>query len=69
MYEHSDNSGNFSYTWVTNNITVDHSFNTTGSHNGHGRGGWCGVVALVVLVGVPIALMWFVLSVIAEVFR
>ena len=64
------NSGN-SYTWVTQNITVSESFNTThsNSHNGHGRGGWCGVVALLLFVGVPVAILWAVASVLIEVLR
>lgn len=58
---YASNSGN-SYTYVTNNITVSESFNTTHSHNGHGRGGWCGVVAVLALVGVPVLVIWFVFS-------
>lgn len=58
---YANNSGN-SYTYVTNNITVSESFNTTHSHNGHGRGGWCGVVAVLALVGVPVLVIWFVFS-------
>jgi len=58
---YANNSGN-SYTYVTNNISVSESFNTTHSHNGHGRGGWCGVVAILALVGVPVLVIWFIFS-------
>lgn len=56
-----NNSGN-SYTYVTNNISVSESFNTTHSHNGHARGGWCGIVVLLLFVGVPVLFIWFVFS-------
>lgn len=65
---YASNSGN-SYTYVTNNITVADSFNTTHSHNGHGRGGWCGIVALLLFVGIPVAILWVVFSVLVEVLQ
>ena len=58
---YTNNSGN-SYTYVTNNISVSESFKTHHSHNGHGRGGWCGVVAVLGLVGIPILFLWFIFS-------
>ncbi len=67
---YTNNSGNsYNYMYVTN--TFDHSFNTThsNSHNGHGRGGWCGVIALLVLVGIPVAVIWFIGSILSEVLR
>lgn len=65
---YASNSGN-SYTYITNNVTVADSFNTSHSHNGHGRGSWCGVVALLLFVGVPVAVLWIVASVLIEVLR
>lgn len=65
---YASNSGN-SYTYVTNNITVADSFNTTHSHNGHGRGGICGVLAIVLGLGIPVAILWFIVSILAEVLR
>jgi hypothetical protein len=67
---YANNSGN-SYTYITNNISVADSFNQThsDSHNGHGRGGVCGIVAILFLVGIPGALLWFIVSVLSEVFR
>lgn len=62
---HSGNS--YTYTYITNNF--DHSFNTSHSNNGHGRGGWCGIVALLFFVGVPVAGLLFILSIITEVLR
>ena len=50
-----NNSGN-SYTYITNNISVADSFNTTHSRNGHGRGGWCGVVGMAVFFVVAVLL-------------
>lgn len=63
-------SGN-SYTWINNQITVTDSFNQThsNSHNGHGRGGWCGIVALLFLVGIPVAVLWIVFSALVEVLQ
>ena len=75
MYDNSNdnnytsNAGNYSYTWVTNNVTVDHSFNHTNSHNGHGRGGVGGILASIVGLGLPVAVLWFIVSVLAEVLR
>lgn len=75
MYENSNsnsysswtnNSGN-SYTYITNNF--DHSFNHTNSHNGHARGGWCGIVALLAIVAPVLAGAWVLLSIITEVLR
>lgn len=54
-------SGN-SYTWITNNITVADSFNTSNSRNGHGRGGMCGILSIVLGLGIPILVVWFILS-------
>lgn len=65
---YTNNSGN-NYTYVTNHITVADSFNTRNSHNGHGRGGWCGVVAILLGLGIPVAVLWFIGSVLAEVLR
>ena len=65
---YANNSGN-SYTYVTNNITVSESFNTTHSHNGHGRGGMCGILAIVLGLGIPVAILWFIGSVLVEVLR
>lgn len=61
-------SGN-SYTYVTNNITVSESFNTSHSHNGHGRGGMCGIVVIVLGLGIPAAVLWAVVSILVEVLR
>lgn len=65
---YTSNSGN-SYTYVTNYVTVDHSFNTSHSNNGHGRGGWCGIVAIVLGLGVPGVVLWFIVSLLSEVLR
>lgn len=65
---YASNSGN-SYTYITNNISVADSFNTTHSHNGHGRSGMCGILAIVLGLGLPVAALWFVFSVLAEVLR
>ena len=65
---YASNSGN-SYTYVTNNITVADSFNTTHSHNGHGRGGICGILALILGLGIPVAVLWFVFSILSEVLK
>lgn len=65
---YSSNSGN-SYTYVTNNITVADSFNTTHSHNGHGRGGICGILALILCLGLPVAILWFIVSILSEVLK
>lgn len=65
---YTNNSGN-SYTYVTNNISVADSFNTTHSHNGHGRGGWCGIVAILLGLGIPVAILCFVGYVLAEVLK
>ncbi len=62
---HSGNS--YTYTYITNNF--DHSFNTSHSNNGHGRGGWCGIVAVALVLGIPILVIWFMLSVLSEVLR
>lgn len=58
---YANNSGN-SYTYITNNISVADSFNTTHSHNGHGRGGMCGILAIVLGLGIPALVIWFILS-------
>lgn len=65
---YANNSGN-SYTYVTNHISVADSFNTTHSHNGHGRGGMCGILAIVLGLGIPVAFLWFIISVLSEVLR
>lgn len=65
---YTQDTGN-SYTWITNNITVADSFNTTNSHNGHGRGGVCGILAIVLGLGIPVALLWFIFSFITEVLK
>ena len=64
------NSGN-SYTYVTNHISVADSFNTThsSSHNGHGRGGVCGILAIVLGLGIPVLFGWFIFSWLAEALR
>lgn len=65
---YANNSGN-SYTYITNNISVADSFNTRNSHNGHGRGGMCGILAIVLGLGIPVAFLWFIISVLSEVLR
>lgn len=65
---YTSNSGNsYNYTYITNNF--DHSFNHTNAHNGHGRGGWCGIVAIALGLGIPVLFVWFIISVLAEVLR
>lgn len=58
-----------SYTWITNNITVADSFNTSNSYNGHGRGGICGILAIILGLGIPVAVLWFIFSIMVEVLR
>ena len=66
----SNNSGN-SYTYTYTNITnnFDHSFNHTNSHNGHGRGGMCGIITLLAIVAPVLAGAWVLVSIITEVLR
>jgi len=63
-----NNSGNsYSYTYITNNITESFNTTQTNSHNGHARGGWCGIVAILLGLGIPAAVLLFILSVLSEV--
>ncbi|MFZ4662264.1 MAG: hypothetical protein ACOYNY_34970 [Caldilineaceae bacterium] len=75
MYENSNsnsysswtnNSGN-SYTYITNHVTVQDSFNTNNSHNG--RGGMCGLITLLAIVAPVLAGAWVLVSLITEVLR
>ena len=65
---YASNSGN-SYTYITNNITVADSFNTRNSHNGHGRGGMCSILVIVLGLGIPAGLLWAVASILMEVLQ
>ena len=59
-FENSDgNNGNsYSYTYVTNHISVRDSFNVSNSHNGHGRvrGGGCLIGLLVAVLPALLAI-------------